>query len=167
MENNLVPPWFFRLRRLTVYHDYVGPRSYQVSASTSVQDVKQMLYEETDLPVAEQQLTHGGKLVSCPPCLSSIIMSVKFIRSTDLKETLRHHSIYIWDLKETRYDSQLPIMLLFLMVLGIKQVCMQLPVWGQMGFAWWKAPGGGLQGQQPHPTHPTPQDLTHSKTTRT
>lgn len=51
--------------QLTVYHDYIGPRSYRVSASTSVQDVKQMLYEETDLPVAEQQLTHSGKRVSC------------------------------------------------------------------------------------------------------
>lgn len=64
IRNNFVPLWLVRLRRLTVYHDYVGPRSYPVSASTSVHDVKQMLYEETDLPVTEQQLTHGGKLVS-------------------------------------------------------------------------------------------------------
>lgn len=55
----------FRSPRVTVRHDYLGPRSYRVSPLTSVQDVKQLLFEETDLPVEEQQLTHNGKVVSC------------------------------------------------------------------------------------------------------
>lgn len=52
---------------MTVRHDYIGPRSYQVSPLTSVQDVKQLLFEETDLPVEEQRLTHDGKVVSYYP----------------------------------------------------------------------------------------------------
>lgn len=93
--------WFLRLRRLTVYHDYIGPRSYRVSASTSVQDVKQMLYEETDLPTTEQQLTHGGKLVRC---LSVNYLSVQFIKLTDLKETQRPHSVNFTEINEILSD---------------------------------------------------------------
>uniref|UniRef100_A0A7N8Y5K6 Ubiquitin-like domain-containing protein n=1 Tax=Mastacembelus armatus TaxID=205130 RepID=A0A7N8Y5K6_9TELE len=48
-------PW------VTVRHEYIGLRSYQVTPFTSVQDVKQLLYEETDLPVKEQRLTHNGR----------------------------------------------------------------------------------------------------------
>lgn len=55
--------FFFRLPRVTVRHEYIGLRSYQVSPFTSVQDVKQLLYEETNLPVKEQQLTHNGRVV--------------------------------------------------------------------------------------------------------
>ncbi|XP_053728791.1 sacsin isoform X1 [Synchiropus splendidus] len=51
------------LPRVTVRHDYIGPRSFRVSAATSVGEVKQLLYEETDLPVKEQQLTHNGKML--------------------------------------------------------------------------------------------------------
>lgn len=54
---------FFRLPRVTVRHEYIGLRSYQVSPLTSVEDVKQLLYEETNLPVKEQRLTHNGRLV--------------------------------------------------------------------------------------------------------
>lgn len=48
---------------MTVRHEYIGLKSYQVSPFTSVQDVKQLLYEETDLPVKEQRLTHNGRVV--------------------------------------------------------------------------------------------------------
>ncbi|XP_056298083.1 sacsin isoform X4 [Pseudoliparis swirei] len=53
-------PW---LPRVTVRHEYIGLRSYQVSPLTSVEDVKQLLYEETNLPVKEQRLTHNGRLL--------------------------------------------------------------------------------------------------------
>lgn len=49
---------------MTVVHEYIGPKSYQVSPCTSVRDVKQLLYEETNLPVQEQHLSHNGKMVS-------------------------------------------------------------------------------------------------------
>lgn len=35
-----------------------------MSPVTSVRDVKQLLYEETDLPVEEQRLLHDGRMVS-------------------------------------------------------------------------------------------------------
>lgn len=54
---------FFRLPRVTVHHEYIGSRSYQVSPLTSVHRVKQLLYEETDLPVREQRLSHNGRQV--------------------------------------------------------------------------------------------------------
>lgn len=49
---------------MTVHHEYIGLRWYQVSPSTSVHRVKQLLYEETNLPVKEQRLSHNGRLVS-------------------------------------------------------------------------------------------------------
>ncbi|XP_056467035.1 sacsin isoform X3 [Gadus chalcogrammus] len=51
-------PWW---PRVTVRHEYMGCRSYCLSHSTSVGDVKQRLYEETDLPVTEQRLVHNGR----------------------------------------------------------------------------------------------------------
>ncbi|XP_068174425.1 sacsin [Antennarius striatus] len=51
-------PW---LPWVTVRHEYIGLRSYQISHFMTVQDVKQLLYEETSLPVKEQRLTHNGK----------------------------------------------------------------------------------------------------------
>lgn len=60
----MLSTFFYRLPWVTVRHEYIGLRSYQVSPSTSVQDVKQLLYEETDLPVEEQRLTHNGRVVS-------------------------------------------------------------------------------------------------------
>lgn len=54
----------FRLPWVMVHHDYIGLRSYQVSPFTSVQRVKQLLYEETHLPVEEQRLSHNGRRVS-------------------------------------------------------------------------------------------------------
>lgn len=61
---------YFRLPRVTVRHEYIGLRSYQVSPITSVQDVKQLLYEESDLPVKEQRLTHNGRVVRVLLCNS-------------------------------------------------------------------------------------------------
>ncbi|KAF6736193.1 Sacsin [Oryzias melastigma] len=50
-------PW------VTVRHECIGPRSYRVSPVTSVQDVKQLIYEETNLPVKEQRLLHNGRIL--------------------------------------------------------------------------------------------------------
>lgn len=55
-------PW------VTVRHECIGPRSYRVSPVTLVQDVKQLIYEETNLPVKEQRLLHNGRIVSCFFC---------------------------------------------------------------------------------------------------
>lgn len=57
---NCPDPW---LPWVTVRHEYLGPRSYQVSPFTSVGDVKQLLYEQTNLPVKEQRLTHNGRVL--------------------------------------------------------------------------------------------------------
>ncbi|KAM3874971.1 sacsin [Diretmus argenteus] len=53
-------PW---LPRVTVRHEYIGLRSYKVSPFTAVREIKQLLYEETDLPVTEQRLAHNGKVL--------------------------------------------------------------------------------------------------------
>ncbi|XP_046891394.1 sacsin isoform X5 [Hypomesus transpacificus] len=50
-------PW------VTIRHEYMGPRTYQLPHSTAVRDVKQLIYEETDLPITEQQLIHNGKVL--------------------------------------------------------------------------------------------------------
>ncbi|CAK6974386.1 sacsin [Scomber scombrus] len=57
---NCPDPW---LPWVTVRHEYLGPRSYQISPSRLVGDVKQLLYEETNLPVREQRLTHNGRVL--------------------------------------------------------------------------------------------------------
>lgn len=48
---------------MTVRHEYIGRKAYQIPHSTAVRDIKQLIYEETDLPVIEQQLVHNGKVV--------------------------------------------------------------------------------------------------------
>ncbi|XP_072315630.1 sacsin-like [Eucyclogobius newberryi] len=53
-------PW---LPWVTVAHEYLGPKSFRVSSCTSVGEVKQLVYEETYLPVLEQRLTHNGKVL--------------------------------------------------------------------------------------------------------
>ncbi|KAM4589979.1 sacsin isoform 2-T2 [Fundulus diaphanus] len=60
-------PW------VTVSHECIGPRSYRVSPSTSVQDVKQMLYEETHLPVKEQRLLHNGRMLDDKVQIGSLV----------------------------------------------------------------------------------------------
>ncbi|XP_067364140.1 sacsin isoform X3 [Channa argus] len=57
---NCPDPW---LTWVTVRHEYIGLRSYQVTGFTSVQDVKNRIYEETNLPVKEQRLTYSGKVL--------------------------------------------------------------------------------------------------------
>lgn len=54
----------FRLLLVTVRHAYLGRRVFQVPWSTAVQQIKQLIYQETDFPVCEQQLIHNGKVVS-------------------------------------------------------------------------------------------------------
>lgn len=53
----------YRVPWVTIRHEYMGPRTYQLPHSTAVRDVKQLIYEETDLPITEQQLIHNGKVV--------------------------------------------------------------------------------------------------------
>ncbi|XP_020793364.2 LOW QUALITY PROTEIN: sacsin [Boleophthalmus pectinirostris] len=53
-------PW---LPWVTVAHEYIGPKRFQVSPCTCVRQVKQLVYEETHLPVQEQRLSHNGKLL--------------------------------------------------------------------------------------------------------
>nr|XP_033804575.1 sacsin isoform X2 [Geotrypetes seraphini] len=50
-----------RLVRITVLHEYVGCRTYDLPPSTAVKDVKELLYTETDFPVSEQHLWHNNK----------------------------------------------------------------------------------------------------------
>ncbi|MFT7803385.1 sacsin-like, partial [Arapaima gigas] len=50
-----------RLPRVTVLHEYIGHRVFEVPPSAAVRDVKQLIYEEADIPVEEQQLLHHGK----------------------------------------------------------------------------------------------------------
>ncbi|KAJ8257134.1 hypothetical protein COCON_G00192860 [Conger conger] len=50
-----------RLLRVTVLHEYIGHRVFQVPPSVAVGDVKQRIHEDTGLPTAEQQLLHNGK----------------------------------------------------------------------------------------------------------
>ncbi|XP_063763449.1 LOW QUALITY PROTEIN: sacsin [Eleginops maclovinus] len=63
-------PW---LPRLTVRHEYMGLRCYRVSPCTSVEEVKQLLYEETDLPITEQQLTHNGRVLEDSVQIGSLV----------------------------------------------------------------------------------------------
>ncbi|XP_069058346.1 sacsin isoform X1 [Pleurodeles waltl] len=49
------------LTRVTVLHEYVGCRTYEVLPSASVRDIKELIYIDTDFPVAEQQLYHNRK----------------------------------------------------------------------------------------------------------
>ncbi|XP_036820541.1 sacsin-like [Oncorhynchus mykiss] len=57
---NCRDPW---LPWVTVRHEYIGRKAYQIPHSTAVRDIKQLIYEETDLPVIEQQLVHNGKVL--------------------------------------------------------------------------------------------------------
>ncbi|XP_030058255.1 sacsin-like [Microcaecilia unicolor] len=50
-----------RLVRITILHEYVGCRTYDLPPSTAVKDIKQLLYTETDFPVSEQHLWHNNK----------------------------------------------------------------------------------------------------------
>ncbi|XP_017552321.1 sacsin isoform X1 [Pygocentrus nattereri] len=54
-------PW---LLLVTVSHDYLGCRVFQVPWSTAVQQIKLLIYEETHFPVCEQQLFHNGKVIN-------------------------------------------------------------------------------------------------------
>nr|XP_057935271.1 sacsin isoform X2 [Doryrhamphus excisus] len=63
-------PW---LPQVTVRHDYLGLRSYQVPPLTLVGDVKQLLYEETNLPVREQRLAHNGKVLDDSTQVGSLV----------------------------------------------------------------------------------------------
>ncbi|KAG5836816.1 hypothetical protein ANANG_G00232640 [Anguilla anguilla] len=50
-----------RLLRVTILHEYIGHRVFQVPPSVAVGDVKRLIHEDTGFPPAEQQLFHNGK----------------------------------------------------------------------------------------------------------
>uniref|UniRef100_A0A5F8H458 Ubiquitin-like domain-containing protein n=1 Tax=Monodelphis domestica TaxID=13616 RepID=A0A5F8H458_MONDO len=56
-----VPP---RLARVAVLHGCVGSRTYEVPPPTTVGEVKELIYRETDFPASEQQLWHRGRELS-------------------------------------------------------------------------------------------------------
>uniref|UniRef100_A0AAV2J3B7 Ubiquitin-like domain-containing protein n=1 Tax=Knipowitschia caucasica TaxID=637954 RepID=A0AAV2J3B7_KNICA len=71
-------PW------VTVDHEYLGPKSFQASRGTSVLEVKQLVYEETDLPVPEQRLVHRGRVADVEnaeydACVQLYLRSVCFL----------------------------------------------------------------------------------------
>ncbi|XP_063807744.1 sacsin isoform X3 [Pseudophryne corroboree] len=45
-----------RLSMVTVLHDYVGCRTYEVPTSAVIDDIKQLIYRDTNFPVSEQRL---------------------------------------------------------------------------------------------------------------
>ncbi|XP_026867820.2 sacsin isoform X1 [Electrophorus electricus] len=49
---------------VTVSHDYLGQRIFRVPWGAAVQDIKQLIYQETNLPVCEQLLLHHGNVIS-------------------------------------------------------------------------------------------------------
>ncbi|XP_073439129.1 sacsin [Dendrobates tinctorius] len=50
-----------KLSRVTVLHEYVGGRTYEVPSSAVIQDIKQLIYTDTDFPVSEQRLLLHNK----------------------------------------------------------------------------------------------------------
>ncbi|XP_028319755.1 sacsin isoform X3 [Gouania willdenowi] len=61
------------LPQVTVRHECFGHRSYSFSSSTTVKEVKHLLFEETDFPVSEQQLTHNGKILGDNVQISTLV----------------------------------------------------------------------------------------------
>uniref|UniRef100_A0ACB8FGQ0 Uncharacterized protein n=1 Tax=Sphaerodactylus townsendi TaxID=933632 RepID=A0ACB8FGQ0_9SAUR len=47
--------------RVTVLHDYVGCRTFELLPSVSVGGIKELIYPETGFPVSEQRLYHHGR----------------------------------------------------------------------------------------------------------
>ncbi|KAJ8400343.1 hypothetical protein AAFF_G00397260 [Aldrovandia affinis] len=52
-----------RLLRVTVLHKCISHRVFHVPPTVAVGDIKQLIYEEADFPVAEQQLFHNGRVL--------------------------------------------------------------------------------------------------------
>lgn len=50
-----------KLSRVTVLHEYIGCRTYEVPASAGIEDIKLLIYRETDFPVSEQRLLLHNK----------------------------------------------------------------------------------------------------------
>ncbi|XP_053312398.1 sacsin [Spea bombifrons] len=50
-----------RLSRVTVLHEYVGCRTFEVPATILVEDIKHLIYGETHFPVSEQRLLFRNK----------------------------------------------------------------------------------------------------------
>ncbi|XP_075448362.1 sacsin isoform X2 [Ascaphus truei] len=49
------------LSRVTVLHEYVGCRTYEVPPSALIKDIKQLIFGDTDFPVSEQRLVFHNK----------------------------------------------------------------------------------------------------------
>ncbi|XP_041919282.1 sacsin isoform X2 [Alosa sapidissima] len=47
--------------RVAVCHEYLGCRVFQVTGATAVGHIKELLHEQTGLPVSEQRLVHDGR----------------------------------------------------------------------------------------------------------
>lgn len=57
-------PMDTRLVRVTVLHDYIGCRTFEVPLSAAVEDIKQLIYRETNFPVSEQRVSLHDKELS-------------------------------------------------------------------------------------------------------
>ncbi|XP_078401544.1 sacsin isoform X1 [Cetorhinus maximus] len=71
MENRLG----VRVSKVAVLHEYIGRRLYEVIPSTSVQDIKELIYVETDFPVSEQRLLYNGKELYDSAQIGSLLQS--------------------------------------------------------------------------------------------
>uniref|UniRef100_UPI00398E5476 sacsin isoform X2 n=1 Tax=Pristiophorus japonicus TaxID=55135 RepID=UPI00398E5476 len=64
-----------RLLRVAVLHEYLGSRVYEIAPSTSVEDIKELIYVETDFPVSEQRLLYNGKELYDSAQIGSLLRS--------------------------------------------------------------------------------------------
>ncbi|KAK1785874.1 hypothetical protein P4O66_003240 [Electrophorus voltai] len=69
-------PW---LLLVTVSHDYLGQRIFLVPWGAAVQDIKQLIYQETNLPVCEQLLLHHGNVELIQNAEDAGATEVKFL----------------------------------------------------------------------------------------
>ncbi|KAB5550488.1 hypothetical protein PHYPO_G00054330 [Pangasianodon hypophthalmus] len=59
---------------VTIRHEYLGQWVFQVPWSTAVQQIKQLIYQETDFPVCEQQLIHNGKVIKDGVVIGTLVL---------------------------------------------------------------------------------------------
>ncbi|XP_007898845.2 sacsin [Callorhinchus milii] len=64
-----------RLSRVVILHEYIGSRVYEVAPSAAIHDIKELIYTETDFPVAEQRLLYNGKELYNSNQIASLVRS--------------------------------------------------------------------------------------------
>ncbi|XP_078258551.1 sacsin isoform X1 [Rhinoraja longicauda] len=64
-----------RLPSVTVQHEYIGNKVYEVASSASVQEIKELIFVETDFPASEQRLLHNGKELEDSTQIGSLLQS--------------------------------------------------------------------------------------------